>query len=195
MIGPVIIDVRRQTSGGDGAQPADHVATGIRGEPAVPAAVGQGRRLLRRDGRVRVRRLQPGPHEAGAHMAVRAAGGQLHHNGRVPVPQLGELGAAGLGVLLLHHAHHHRVRRLRSRPEEQDRRRGHQNAAHMVLLAVPVVRHRVAGHELQPRPRGGHQQRQDGGPTLGHNQRRGRGGVRLKTCRLPTVIILLCYFR
>jgi len=43
-------------------------------------------------------------------MAVRAAGGQLHNHGRVPVQELGELGVPGLGVLLLHNAHHHRVR-------------------------------------------------------------------------------------
>lgn len=130
-------------------------------------------------------------------MAVRAAGGQLHHNGRVPVPQLGKLGAAGLGVLLLHHADHDRVRRLRARAEEQERRRGHQDAAHMVLFAVPVVRHRLAGHELQPSPGGGHQQREDGGSTLGHHQRRGRGGVRLRDAPATDATVLLttvCYF-
>lgn len=100
-------------------------------------------------------------------MAVRAAGGQLHHNGRVPVQELGELGLPGLGLLLLHHADHNRVRRLRARPTGDEQGRGHQ-AAHMVLLAVPTVRHRSVGHELQSRPGGGHQQRQDRGPALGH---------------------------
>jgi len=49
----------------------------------------------------------------------------------------------------------------------------------MVLLAVPAVRHRPIGHELQPRPGGGHQQRQDRGPAPGHHQGRGRRGFRV----------------
>lgn len=177
-----MIFVCSQTAGGDGAQPAHHVAAGVRGEPAVPAAVHAVRRLLRRRGRVRAGRQQPRPHQAGAHMAVRAAGGQLHNNGRVPVQELGELGVPGLGVLLLHHADHHRVRRLRARPARDEQGRRHQ-AAHMVLFAVPAVRHCAAGHELQPRPGGGHQQRQDRGPAPGHHQGRGRGGVRLRRRR------------
>lgn len=173
----------RQTAGSDGAQPAHHVATGFRGEPPVSAQNAQVQRVLRRLGRVRIRRQQSGPHQTGAHMAVRAASGQLHHNGRVPVQELGTMGLPGLGVLLLHHADHHRVRRLCARTARHEQGRRHQ-AAHMVLLAVPVVRHRAVGHELQPGPGGGHQQRENGGPPLGHHQRRGRGGVRMKPLRI-----------
>lgn len=100
---------RRQTFGSDGAQPADHVSTGFRREPAVPPAVDPVQRLPRRRGTVRLRRQQPGPHQARAHMAVRASGGQLHNHGSVPVQELGKLGVSGLGVFLLHNTHHHRV--------------------------------------------------------------------------------------
>lgn len=120
-------------------------------------------------------------------MAVRAVSGQLHHNGSVPVQELGKLGIPGFGVLLFHNAHHHRVRGFRARPEGDEQGRRHQTA-HLVLLAVPVVRHRPVGHELQPCPGGGHQQRQDCGPTLGHHQRRGRGGIGLDSKKKKVII-------
>jgi len=53
-------------------------------------------------------------------MAVRAVSGQLHNHGRLPVQELGKLGVTGLGVLLLHNAHHHRVRRLCARPARDE---------------------------------------------------------------------------
>lgn len=105
-------------------------------------------------------------------MAVRAPGGQLHNHGRIPVQELGELGVPGLCVLLLHNADNHRVRGFRTRPKPREQGGRRYQTTHMVLFAVPAVRHRPVGDELQPRPGRGHQQRQDCGPAPGHHQRR-----------------------
>lgn len=48
-------------------------------------------------------------------MAVRVPGGVVHRYGYVPVQALGGLGLPGRGLLLLHHPHHHWLRRLRTR--------------------------------------------------------------------------------
>ena len=54
------------------------------------------------------------------------------------------------------------------------------------MLDLPAVRHRHAGHELQPAAGGGHQQRQGRRKDARHRQgQRGRGGL-LRTRKRTT---------